>query len=348
MSPSKVQPGTNADAIISRATELSRFARRLLAAEPGLLSAANVVTAFSAEEMRAHLGATGSMDEVMLKRKLRDLRKRVMLRVLARDLAGLATLNEVIATTTALADIAISTSIAYLECCLEAEYGAPIGKDSGTTQKLHVIAMGKLGGNELNVSSDIDLVFAYPEEAGERGANRLSNHEFFIRYARRLIALLNDMTADGHVFRVDMRLRPFGADGPLACSFGMLESYFITHGREWERYAWIKARVVCGDRVQELTDLVRPFVFRRHFDYSAFDSLRDLHREVRREVERRDILDDIKLGPGGIREIEFIVQLFQLVRGGHDAALREPSTFTVTAVAGQIQFASRHRSAGTH
>src|ERR1035437_1706332 len=123
----------------------------------------------------------------------------------------------------------------------------------------------------------------------------------------------------GNRFRVDMRLRPLGADGPLACSFDMLETYFVTQGREWERYAWIKGRIVCGDRARQLLEeRVRPFVFRRHLDYSAFDSLRELHREVRREVERRDILDNIKLGPGGIREIEFIVQLFQLIRGGRD------------------------------
>ncbi len=318
------------DALMRRATGLSRYACRLLTAEPGLLPPAGVRAPFSADEMHAMLAAAGAADEAALKRALRDLRKRVMLRVIARDLGGLATLEEVIATVTALADIAISTAVVHLERRLAAEYGEPTGQDSGLAQKLHVVGMGKLGGRELNVSSDVDLVFVYPEEGETRGARPLSNHEFFIRLARRLIALLNEMTADGYVFRVDMRLRPLGADGPLACSFGMLENYFVTQGREWERYAWIKARVICGDRAQELLDeLVRPFVFRRHLDYSAFESLRDLHREVRREVERRDILDNIKLGPGGIREVEFIVQLFQLIRGGRDAALREPPTLTV-------------------
>jgi glutamate-ammonia-ligase adenylyltransferase len=318
------------DALIRRATGLSRYARRLLAAEPGLLLPASVRAPFSADEMRAMLAAAGAMDEAALKRALRDLRKRVLLRVIARDLCGLATLDEVVATVTALADIAISNAISHLERWLAVEYGEPMGNDSGLRQKLHVIGMGKLGGCELNVSSDVDLVFVYPEDGETRGARPLSNHEFFIRFARRLIALLNEMTADGYVFRVDMRLRPLGADGPLACSFGMLENYFVTQGREWERYAWIKARVVCGDRARELLDeLVRPFVFRRHLDYSAFESLRELHREVRREVERRDIFDNIKLGPGGIREVEFIVQLFQLIRGGRDAALRATPTLTV-------------------
>jgi len=312
-----------------RACALSRFARRLLAAEPGLLPPACVHAPFDAGAMRAQLAAADITDETTLKSALRDLRKRVMLRVIARDLGGLATLDEVVATVSALADIAISTAVEHLERQLAAEYGEPAANDSSRPQKLHVVAMGKLGGRELNASSDVDLVFVYPEEGETRGPRPLSNHEFFVRLARRLIAALNEMTADGYVFRVDMRLRPLGGDGPLACSFGMLENYFITQGREWERYAWIKARVVCGDRAQELMEIARPFVFRRHLDYSAIESLRDLHREVRREVERRDMPDDVKLGPGGIREIEFIVQLFQLVRGGRDAALREPPTLTV-------------------
>jgi glutamine synthetase adenylyltransferase len=189
--------------------------------------------------------------------------------------------------------MAISTAVEHLERRLAVEFGEPVGKTSGRKQKFHVVGMGKLGGNELNVSSDIDLVFVYPEEGEIPGARPLSNHEYFARFARRLIAMLNEMTADGYVFRVDVRLRPLGTDGPLACSFDMLENYFVTQGSAWERYAWIKARVICGDRAHELSEMVRPFVFRRHLDFSAFDSLRDLHREVRREVERRDILDNI-------------------------------------------------------
>ena len=316
--------GADDDPLIRRATALSRFARRLLAAEPGLLPAASLARPFTADEMRAHLAAATVAGDATLQRALRDLRKRVILRIIARDLGGVATLDEVMTTVTALADIAIATAVAHLEHEFAVEYGEPLALDGGPAQHLHVVAMGKLGGCELNVSSDIDLVFVYPEDGETGGPRKLSNHEYFTRFARRLIALLSEMTADGYVFRVDMRLRPLGSDGPLAVSFGMLENYFITQGREWERYAWIKARVVCGDRAQELADLARPFVFRRHLDYSAFESMRGLHQEIRREVERRDILDNIKLGPGGIREIEFIVQLFQLVRGGHDAMLRQP------------------------
>jgi len=240
------------DTLIRHATGLSRFARWLIEAEPGLLPAASVRAPFSAEEMRARLAAAEAGDETALKSSLRELRKRVMLRVITRDLCGLATLQEVVATVSALADIAISTAVAHLESRLAAEYGEPIGKDSAQAQKLHVVAMGKLGGAELNVSSDIDLVFVYPEDGETRAARALSNHEYFIRFARRLIALLGEITADGYVFRVDMRLRPLGADGPLACSFGMLENYFVTQGREWERYAWSKGRIVYGEREQEL------------------------------------------------------------------------------------------------
>jgi [glutamine synthetase] adenylyltransferase / [glutamine synthetase]-adenylyl-L-tyrosine phosphorylase len=192
-----------------------------------------------------------------------------------------------------------------------------------------VVGMGKLGGAELNVSSDIDLVFVYPDEGETEGPRRLSNHEYFSRVGRALIATLSEHTEDGFVFRVDMRLRPYGDSGPLAVSFDMLENYLVTQGREWERYAWIKARTLTGNNTQALMSLVRPFVYRRHLDYSAFASMRELHSQIRREVERRDRFDDIKLGRGGIREIEFIAQVFQLIRGGHDAALRRQPTLEV-------------------
>ena len=321
-------PRSAADAL-QRAARLSRYARHALERDPELLPSARIGTPFDAAEMRATLAAAAITDEPALWRALRRLRERVMLRVIARDLGGLAGLDEVIATMTALAEVAIAFAADHLERQLVAQYGVPLGGDRKTPQKLHVIGMGKLGGRELNVSSDIDLVFVYPEEGETGGAHALSNHEFFIRLARRLIAALNEITADGYVFRVDARLRPWGAEGPLACSLEMLENYFVAHGREWERYAWLKARLLRGDRAPELSALVQPFVFRRHLDYSAFESLRALHREVRAEVERRDIADNIKLGPGGIREIEFIAQLFQLVRGGRDAALREPATLKV-------------------
>jgi len=318
-----------ADALLARAARLSHYAQRLIATGPPSDLDAIVERPFTADEMRAALSAQSVADEDDLKRVLRALRRQVMLRLMARDLGDLAPLAEVMATTTALAEVAIGHALARLDEWLAAQHGTPISTASGRVQQLHVVGMGKLGGAELNVSSDIDLVFVYPEEGETRGLRALSNHEYFTRLGRRLIAVLSEITSDGHVFRVDMRLRPYGDAGPLVASFDMLENYFITQGREWERYAWIKGRPLTGDRGDELLEVARPFVYRRHLDYNAIASLRDLHRQIRREVERRDIADNIKLGPGGIREIEFIVQVFQLIRGGRDAALRQQPTLAV-------------------
>jgi glutamate-ammonia-ligase adenylyltransferase len=307
----------------------SRYVHRLLEAEPQMVSDSGCGQPFLPGEMESFLAAHPASDEATLQRTLRMLRKRVMLRLIARDIGGLADLAEVITTATALAEITICSALSHLSCWHEKLHGRPIGAVSGAVQQLHVIGMGKLGGRELNVSSDIDLIFVYPEEGETDGERPLSNHEYFVRLSRRLIAALNEITADGYVFRVDMRLRPYGDSGPLAMSFDMLENYFITQGREWERYAWIKGRPVSGDRGGELLEMARPFIYRRHLDYSAFASLRELHGQIRREVKRRDMLDDIKLGPGGIREVEFIVQVFQLIRGGRDPALRQQPTLTV-------------------
>ncbi len=324
----RAQP--RADALLTRAARLSHYARRLIEAAPRSGFDAGIERAFSAAEMRAALAAQPTNDEEdSHRRALRVLRSQTMLRLMARDLGGVATLAEVMATTTALAEVSISHALARLDEWLAAQHGKPVGAASGSTQQLHVVGMGKVGGAELNVSSDIDLVFVYPEEGETQGPRAISNHEYFTRLGRRLIAVLSEITADGYVFRVDMRLRPYGDSGPLVASFDMLENYFITQGREWERYAWIKARPLTGDRCAELLELARPFVYRRHLDYNAFASLRDLHRQIRREVERRDIAENIKLGPGGIREIEFIVQVFQLIRGGRDPALRRQPTLAV-------------------
>jgi len=185
--------------------------------------------------------------------------------------------------------------------------------------------MGKLGGKELNVSSDIDLIFVFAEDGETNGTRTLGNHEFFSRVGRKVINLINELTAHGYVFRVDMRLRPYGDSGSLVMSFAALEEYLVSQGREWERYAWIKARVIAPENTaaeSELMALAQPFIFRKYLDYGAFESMRKLHAQIRQEVERRDRANNIKLGPGGIREIEFIAQVFQLIRGGRDAALR--------------------------
>jgi glutamate-ammonia-ligase adenylyltransferase len=321
---------SSADSLLARAAELSHYVRRLLEAEPSLKLDTGVERAFSADEMRAFLAQGSGPEEPQdLARALRGLRKRVMLRLIARDLGGLAALPEVLATTTALAEVAIVHAVARLDNRLAAQHGVPRGAASGRAQQLHVLGMGKLGGGELNASSDIDLIFAYPEEGETQGPRPVSNHEYFTRLGQQLIAALSELTPDGYVFRVDMRLRPYGDSGPLAVSFDALENYLVAQGREWERYAWIKARALTGDRGAELQEMVRPFVYRRHLDYGAIAALRELHGQIRKEVERRDIADNIKLGPGGIREIEFITQVFQLIRGGRDPELRKQPTLAV-------------------
>jgi glutamate-ammonia-ligase adenylyltransferase len=321
--------GDHPPQILVRAAHFSRYVRRLIAADSDLVRRAEFDSAWNSQRMRLRLDALASSGAA-LARAVRELRKEVMLTLIARDLAGAAGLQEVVATSTALAETTIQAATSQIHIELVEQYGEPRGESSGSVQQLHVVGMGKLGGGELNVSSDIDLILLYPEEGEtDSGARGLSNHEFFTRLARKLSAMLSEMTEDGYVFRVDLRLRPYGDGGPLVSSYDMLENYLITQGREWERYAWIKGRVLTGDRGAELMDMVRPFVFRRHLDYSAFESMRDLHRQIRMEVERRDIADNIKLGPGGIREIEFIVQLFQLIRGGRDAPLRRQPTLAV-------------------
>jgi glutamate-ammonia-ligase adenylyltransferase len=323
------RPENSAAALLARAARLSHYARRLIEATPSCELDAEAGHPFTRDEMRAALDGEPAEGEAGLARALRVLRQRVMLRLIARDLGGLAPLEEVLATATALAETTVSHAVARLDAMLAARHGRPVGAASGHEQQLHVLGMGKLGGAELNVSSDIDLVFAYPEEGETRGPRPISNHEYFTQLGRRLIAALAEITADGIVFRVDMRLRPYGDGGPLVAGFEALENYFVTQGREWERYAWIKARAITGDRGAELAEIARPFVYRRHLDYNAIAELRDLHRQIRREVESRDLRENIKLGPGGIREIEFIAQCFQLIRGGRDPELRRQPTLAV-------------------
>ena len=290
----------------------SRYAGQLLAAHPGLASELNAPHAFRADEIALALAGSANDDERALKARLRRLRRRVLLRVMARDLSGAAELAEVCGTMSALADAEIRCALAWAEV----HCGAPAGQ-------LVVVGMGKLGGRELNVSSDVDLVFVYPDGSGE--------HETFERAGRKLIALLSETTGEGFAFRVDMRLRPYGEAGPLAASYDALETYFVAQGREWERYAWIKSRPVTGGRHEELERIVRPFVYRKYLDFGTLAAMRRLHAEVRREVARRELAAHVKLGPGGIREIEFVAQALQLVRGGRDPALAVRPTLEVLA-----------------
>jgi glutamate-ammonia-ligase adenylyltransferase len=317
------------DSLIDDALRFSRYGQRLIQSEPQQrdLLRQHLRQPWSVAEMQALLAAEAIADEATLKRALRTLKKRVYLRLLTRDLAGLADLDEVVDTISALADLVIRESAKHLDPWLRETYGAPIGSDSRQPQQVVVVAMGKLGGGELNVSSDVDLIYVYPEEGETTGPRRISNHEFFTQLSRKITQALSEATPDGYVFRVDTRLRPYGESGPFVSSFPMLEEYFMTQGREWERYAWIKGRAVTGDEAG-LMELVRPFVYRKYLDYGAIASMRSLHAQIRREVARRELADNIKLGPGGIREIEFIAQVFQLIRGGKESALQVRPTRT--------------------
>ncbi len=268
----------------------------------------------------------GDPDEPRFMDALRRLRRHELVRIAWRDLAGAAPLAEVLGDLSALADAAIAAALAFAERSLEARYGVA-RTPAGERQELVVLGMGKLGGGELNFSSDIDLIFLFPEGGETDGARAIANEEYFTRLGQALIRLLDTRTAEGFVFRVDMRLRPLGEPGPLVVNFGALEDYLQKQGRDWERYAWVKARAVTGGaRYRELYDeVVRPFVYRRYLDFGVYESLREMKAMIAREVARRDLQDNIKLGPGGIREIEFIVQAQQLIRGGAEPRLQTPS-----------------------
>ncbi|HYJ18657.1 MAG TPA: bifunctional [glutamate--ammonia ligase]-adenylyl-L-tyrosine phosphorylase/[glutamate--ammonia-ligase] adenylyltransferase [Burkholderiales bacterium] len=326
----------NATAVVARAASLSHYARHLLAADPSLAEAP-WDQPFPAAHMNASLAGIDESDEAGLDRTLRKLRQAVMLRLIVRDLAGLADLQEVVTGATSLAEQALGAALRWHDRNLSRQYGRPLGTQSGKPLQLHVIGMGKLGGGELNVSSDIDLIFAYPEEGETDGGRRISAQEYFTRLARKLIGSISETTDDGFVFRVDTRLRPYGDGGPLVVNFDMLEDYFTTQGREWERYAWVKARLLSGDCGAALDTTVRPFVYRRHLDFSALESLRGLHAQIRQEVQRREIAGNIKLGPGGIREVEFLVQVFQMIRGGSEVPLRVRPTLQALTLLGERQ-----------
>jgi len=270
-------------------------------------------------------------DEETLLGLLRRCRRREMVRIAWRDLAGWADLAETMNALSAFADACLEQTLKLLYQWQCDKFGIPTAED-GSQQRLVILGLGKLGARELNFSSDVDLIFTYPQGGRTRGAgSRLSNDEFFSRLCRRLIKVIGQPTADGLVFRVDLRLRPFGESGPLAMDFNGMEQYYQEQGREWERYALIKARAVAGDKAAGgfLLEQLHPFIYRRYLDYSAFESLRKMKQMIALEIKRKGMANDIKLGPGGIREIEFFGQIFQLIRGGVTPALQETGILNV-------------------
>jgi glutamate-ammonia-ligase adenylyltransferase len=298
---------------------------------------------------------------------LRRARQLIVLALIERDVRQAAPLAEVCEAVSAWARLSVRVALHHAAAVLAQTHGRPLDAE-GQPQDLLVVGMGKLGGDELNVSSDIDLVYVHrgggETEGGPGGVGRLASGEFFHRVARRISTLLSDVTEDGYVFRVDTRLRPNGDSGPLVVTLGMLEQYFFDQGREWERFAWLKGRVIADSGLAggtarrrdeaQLSEIVTPFVFRRYLDFAAFGALRELHGLIREEAARRDLRRDqrdgggidVKLGRGGIREIEFCAQLFQIVRGGRDVPLRDPRTLVTLQALAQRRLLDPDDAAG--
>lgn len=306
-----------------------QFSRRMgLLAE--LAGSGDLYREYGDQDYRTQLQAklTRADREEDLHRLLREFRQREQIRLIWRDLTRLNDMRGTTRELSWLADACIDEALNWLHNSLVERYGQPMAKQpdgSLKPQYLVVLGMGKLGANELNLSSDIDLIFAFPENGETDGKRNTENQDFFIRLGKKLIQTLDNITINGFVFRTDMRLRPFGSAGPLAISFDAMEIYYQDQGREWERYAMIKARVVAGDRNAgaELMALLKPFVYRKYIDFSAFESLRDMKEMINREVRRKGREANVKLGSGGIREVEFIAQAFQLIRGGRDSRLQQ-------------------------
>ena len=280
--------------------------------------------------------------EAILMKQLRQFRNREMIRIAWRDLSGWAELDETLRDLTALAETCIQNALDFLYKQACARRGVPLLKD-GTAMNIVVLGMGKLGAWELNYSSDIDLIFAYAEDGVLSDRKETTYGEFFTRICRSLVKVLDETTIDGFVFRTDVRLRPFGDSGPIIMTFDGMENYYMTQAREWERYAMIKARQVAGDfnSGKQLADMIKPFVYRRYLDYGAFEELRSLKYQITQELQRKDRMENVKLGPGGIREIEFIGQAFQLIRGGQEQELQQREILKILLVLDDLSLMSK-------
>lgn len=329
-----------------RAWSASQFVADLCLRMPeifqDLVDSDDLQCSFDSQQLSLRYGLTlaDANDSDQLNTALRQCRAKEMLRIVWRDINRLADLTQTTRDVSALADMAVAQSVDFHHRQLCKQYGKPTALVDGqpVEQRLVVLGMGKLGAHELNLSSDIDLIFSYPlsgetlVESAEQKS--LDNHEFFTRLGRKVIQSLDQITSDGFVFRVDMRLRPYGESGALVLSFDAMEEYYQSQGREWERYAMVKARVITADQQQgeRLMNMLRPFTYRRYIDFSVIESLRTMKKMIRQEVKRRGLQHDVKLGAGGIREIEFIAQSFQLIRGGREHDLQERSVVKVLSL----------------
>lgn len=323
---------------VQRVLLASDFAFDACVRDPHLLDAdslARMADPRHADTRTLHL--MEALDEAVAMAALRQYRRAESLRLIWRDVNGLDGVEQTLAGASALAETCLGAALAFAESVLARRHGTPRNSE-GVAQRLVVIAMGKLGGGELNFSSDIDLILAFAENGASDGERPLANEAYFARLGQLLVKLLAEITADGYVFRVDLRLRPFGNAGRVALPFAAMEQYYQREGRDWERYAWIKARPVAGDIAagKRLLEALRPFVYRKYLDYTAFAGLREMKSLIDAEVVRKDLAANLKLGPGGIREIEFVVQLLQLIRGGREPGLRETGLLPALAACERI------------
>ena len=320
----------------------SDFAQRVLLAQPEAIDALNAEAAPTPPLL-------DPAQPQAWPAQLRRWRTLSSLRLIWRDVVKLDSVEQTLAGTSDLAETALRIALSAIEASVLVSHGE-IRSEDGRPQSLTVLALGKLGGSELNFSSDVDLIFAYAQQGVSDGPRALDADAYYARIGQRLIALLGETTPDGFCYRVDMRLRPFGASGRLALSFAAMEQYYQSEGRDWERYAWVKARAVAGDISggERLLQTLRPFVYRRYLDYTALDGLREMKALIAAEVERRELADDLKLGPGGIREIEFLAQALQLIRGGREPALRQRAllpALSALAEAGHLPLPTAQRLA---
>lgn len=314
---------------------LSDFALRSCLQAPEIVTELFISEDIYCAKLPNYLGAINTQllhcdTEEELHRILRRFRLQQMMKIAFADFVLSIALDQSLLRLSNLADALIMSALDWLSHFCYQKWGTPVNKD-GKIQPLLVYGMGKLGGKELNFSSDIDLIFVYPEVGETQGQRRsIDNQQFFTRLGQKLISALNQQTVDGFVYRVDMRLRPFGESGPLVLTFNAMEDYYQEQGRDWERYAMLKARLIGqGEYHGKLSKLLRPFVYRRYIDFSVIDSLRRMKMMISQEVRRKQLVNNIKLGAGGIREVEFIVQVFQLIRGGRIKALQQRNLLTV-------------------
>ncbi|MBT8118475.1 MAG: bifunctional [glutamate--ammonia ligase]-adenylyl-L-tyrosine phosphorylase/[glutamate--ammonia-ligase] adenylyltransferase [Gammaproteobacteria bacterium] len=287
----------------------------------------------------AELDGDSVTDQGRLMSCLRLLRQKEMLRIAWRDLNGLAEVALILQELTDFSEAIVAETLHYLEKQQAEVFGMPLDAD-GNEQSLLVYAMGKMGGGELNFSSDIDLIFTFPDDGETTGRRHTSHYEFYVKVIRNLVKVLDEVTADGFVYRVDIRLRPFGQSGPMAMSFSGVEQYYQLQGRDWERYAMIKARLITGreEDKQQLQSMLTPFVYRRYLDFSMLESIREMKAMINAQMKSKGMENNIKLGPGGIREIEFIGQTLQLIRAGREPELRQRSLIRVLTLLGEKSY----------